>query len=146
MSLDMNYILPFLCVWFCILINMSFTSLKTWIWETVVSWSLLSQSQSQSPFPLDFLFSVSCHQLLELPVLSQNIFCFPLLLKIVGFYCKIIITVSTEHSSNNDNNNVAQKPYSMVTFWIQLRRTFGDLSSQVDPGHRRKLNLRLSKV
>ena len=32
--------------------------------------------------------------------------------------------VSTEHSSNTGKNKVTEKVYSMVTFCIQLRRTY----------------------
>ena len=40
--------------------------------------------------------------------------------------------ISAEHSNNNGKNEVTKKPHGMVLFWIQLRRTYRDLSSQAD--------------
>ena len=41
--------------------------------------------------------------------------------------------ISAEHLSNNGKINLPEKPHSMVIFWIKIRWSYWDLSSQADP-------------
>ena len=45
----------------------------------------------------------------------------------------IIKMTSAQNSSNNGKIKLPTKPLSMVIFWIKLRRSYRDLSSQADP-------------